>query len=238
MHPADKILWDNIIKLISFGKSEHFLSEMGLENIYDEEISEIARDVLDPKQLPHYKSDTFDIWNTYIEKVLPGAYLDKIEEKISEDRACDIEDYFFYIKPKFQLINIFEYWYFIFSDFSEKHSDSIIVNTKITETIKKYLDYIKKISEEVYSAENDDWDEYIDNLYRPDFSDEDNNNELISSYVSELINNFVFADVSFDFWLKINEYDENIQTELLNWANNYYGEESEPVIPKTETMDK
>ncbi|MBQ0105915.1 MAG: hypothetical protein KBT47_07780 [Armatimonadetes bacterium] len=238
---SDKVLWEDIIKLLSFGTAEKFAEELAIENIYDEETSEIARDVLDPRQLPHYETDTFDIWNTYIEKVLPGAYLDKIEEEISEDRACDIEDYFFYMERKYMLGAIFNYWWSIFNDFRLKNPESEIVSPELDKVIDSYIEYMNNITEEINSFEIEDpWDLYIDSLYVPEEfeeeepEEEDGEETVITdiSYVKELITRFVFTDISFDFWTKIYEFDTSLTDRLKEWAKVNYGEESEPYLPE------
>lgn len=229
---VDKVLWEDIVKLISFGTTEHFISEIGIENAYDEEISELARDIIDPHQLPHYETDTFDIWNTYIERVLPGAYLDKIEAEISEDRACDIEDYFFYIKEKIVYFNVFEFWWFIFNDYLEKKPSEIIVDEEITSQIKNYLSYISKITDQLNNFEiTDEWDIYIDSLYSPDFAECDDNTNLNYSYVRSLIYRFIFTDISYDFWISINESFTEKLNLFKEWAENNYGDETEPYVP-------
>lgn len=229
---VDKVLWEDIVKLISFGTTEQFVYEIGIENAYDEETSEIARDIIDPRQLPHYETDTFDIWNTYIERILPGAYLDKIEEEINEDRACDIEDYFLYIKEKIVYFDVFEFWWFVFNDYLEKNPTEIIIDEKITLQIKNYLSYINKKTDELNNFEiTDEWDKYIDFLYYPDFTECDEKTELNYSYVRSLLYRFIFSDISYEFWLNINESAQDKLDMLKTWAKNNYGDETEPFVP-------
>ena len=230
----DKILWEEIIKLISFGTTEEWSSEMNMEDITDEELRLIARDVLDPNKLPHSGDDIFDIWNTYVEGVLPTKFLDAVEEKIDEDRACDIEDYFFYIQKRSIYSNLFNFWIYVFSEYLSKN-DSIIINEDFTDKVKNYIKYVDDLTDKVNNFEiSDPWDLLIDSLYVPNFDEDEAPQEINYSYIKELINKFAFIDISYDFWQEINELNLIDFEELKEWAVQNYGDETEPLVPVIE----
>ena len=230
----DKILWEEIVKLISFSTTEKWASELNMEDITDEELRLIARDVLDPDKLPHSHDDTFDMWNTYVEGVLPKKFLDEVEDKIDEDRACDIEDYFFYMQKRSIYSNIFNFWIYVFSEFLSKE-ENIIINEDFTNKVKNYIKYIDEITQKVNDFKiSDEWDLKIDSLYIPDFDEDETPQEINYSYIKELINKFAFIDISFDFWQEINEINIIDFEDLKEWAVNNFGEETEPVVPVIE----
>lgn len=230
----DKILWEDIIKLISFKTTEEWASEMNMEDVADSQLRDIARDVLNPDKLPHSGDDIFDIWNTYVEGVLPTKFLDAVEEKIDEDRACDVEDYFFYMQKRSIYSNLFNFWIYVFSEYISKN-DTNILNNDFTSKVKNYIKYVDDLTDKVNNYEiSDKWDLLIDSLYVPTFEEEETPQEINYSYIKELINKFAFIDISYDFWQEINELNIIDFEELKQWAIQYYGEETEPVVPVIE----
>ena len=230
----DKILWEDIIKLISFKTTEEWASEMNMEDVADSQLRDIARNVLNPDKLPHSGDDIFDIWNTYVEGVLPTKFLDAVEEKIDEDRACDVEDYFFYMQKRCIYSNLFNFWIYVFSEYISKN-DTDILNNDFTSKVKNYIKYVDDLTDKVNNYEiSDKWDLLIDSLYVPTFEEEETPQEINYSYIKELINKFAFIDISYDFWQEINELNIIDFEELKQWAIQHYGEETEPVVPVIE----
>ena len=230
----DKILWEDIIKLISFKTTEEWASEMNMEDVADSQLRDIARNVLNPDKLPHSGDDIFDIWNTYVEGVLPTKFLDAVEEKIDEDRACDVEDYFFYMQKRSIYSNLFNFWIYVFSEYISKN-DTNILNNDFTSKVKNYIKYVDDLTDKVNNYEiSDKWDLLIDSLYVPTFEEEETPQEINYSYIKELINKFAFIDISYDFWQEINELNIIDFEELKQWAIQHYGEETEPVVPVIE----
>lgn len=234
MTRIEKVLWEDIIKLLSFKSTENFIEELAIENVYDEDICNISREIINPKNLKHSETDTFDVWNTHLDSVLPGAFLDKVEDNFDEDKACDIEDYYFYLRKRMVFGIIFNYWWTVFTDYVEKNPDGIIVNPIIHEKINNYLNYCFGVSSDIEQFEiTDEWDLYINSLYLPEIDeDEDEEIDISYNYIKEQINKFTFVDISYDFWSGLNELSEEELMEIKQWAIDNYGEESNPLIPQ------
>jgi len=224
----EKSLWIDIVKLLSFDATSNFTDELSCSNIYTPNILKVAREIIDPKKLKHTDESVFDIWNTYVEKIIPHEFLDAIETIYNEEIACDIEDYYFYTQKRAFLANLFNYWIVVFDDYLNKNPDGIILNNEITETINKYLGYITNMEEEVTNTNiTSEWDKYINSLYVPDLEC----SEITYDFIKELLMKYIFIDISYEFWSKLNEMLGEDITNLKEWAIENIGGETEPVVP-------
>ncbi len=227
-----KPIWIKTVKLLSTDLAEDFCDELECEDVYVREIIKPIRQIVGRNM----DSGDFDLWNTGLERDIPGKLLDIIEEDNDTDTACDLEDYFLKMEKRLVILPVFEYWYTAFSDTRENgvpvhlEEKDEKTNETLAEKADAYLDYVEEFMERLRKAEpSTRWDTALNGLGAIYMEDSDDPVEI--DIVRRLIYEYSFSNISCDFWESLTELLGDDTAQLKVWAAGVLGEETLPAIP-------
>jgi len=233
LNNKSKELWIDLNKLLSFDFTSNFCDELACDDVYKKEIVNSIRKIINPERVTYDKG--FDAWNAMLQNELPGKTLDLIEENYGEDTACDLEDYYFYMEKRTFLLPVFLFWYKVFEHVTEEEIDIEISNDfrdeKLSTAVQNYLDYFNELETSIVETEIiSDWDKKINSMCCI-YSDEDDFEGMEMDFVRELVLRYAFADISYDFWIKVYEIMGDDISQLKTFAVSVFGDEAIPVVP-------
>ena len=226
-----KQLWIKTVKLLSCDLTADFIDELECEDVYTKEIVGAIRKVLSRNM----DQGDFDLWNTGLENSVPGKLLDIIEDEFGEDTACDLEDYYLRMEKRVIIAPVFGYWHEAFLRARDNDAPVAVeaddsINEELASVTESYLTYVDEFSDRIRKAEPDSvWDKALNSMGAIYMDDSDEAVEL--DVVTELISEFAFCNIAYDFWLKINELLGDDADQLKTWAAGIMGEETLPALP-------
>lgn len=233
LNSRSKELWLDLNKLLSFDFTGDFCDELACEDVYTAEIIGSIRKVIDPDRINFDKG--FDAWNAMLQNDLPGKTLDVIEDSFGEEVACDLEDYYFYVEKRSMLLPVFIFWHKVFEKVMEDEIALEITNDfrdeKLLKSVQNYLSYFNELETNIAETEiTSEWDKKINGMCCI-YSDEEDFEGIELDYVKELVLRYAFADISYDFWIKVHEILGDDISLLKTFAISIFGDEATPVVP-------
>ncbi|MBQ9359346.1 MAG: hypothetical protein IJT95_07385 [Abditibacteriota bacterium] len=226
-----KQMWIKTVKLLSCDLAADFIDELECEDVYTREIVGSIRKVISRNM----DAGDYDLWNTGLESSVPGKLLDSIEDEFGEETACDLEDYYLRMEKRLILFPVFEYWHAAFLQARDNDAPVALeaddsINEELATVTENYITYVEEFFDRMRKAEPaSEWDKTLNGMGAIYMDESGEAVEL--NVVAELISEFAFCNIAYDFWLKITELLGDDADQLKTWAAAIMGEETLPSLP-------